>query len=245
MNHHIKIGIVEDELLIAEKVKIILTDIGYKVCEPVSNYDAALEMIKAEKPDFLLLDVNLGKEKDGIDIARVINEQFFLPFIFLTANSDKLTIDRAKEVRPYAYLVKPFTKEELFAAIEIALSNFSLNNALSANKKEKQPSRHYLFIWDGQRFIKILFSDIAYVESRENYVYVHTVNEHKIALRSTLQDFMSQLPREKFFRVHRSYVIQTELIKNMDYAEVTIAGITIPLGKTYRDELFVHLGIKD
>jgi DNA-binding response OmpR family regulator len=120
MNHHIKIGIVEDELLIAEKVKIILTDIGYKVCEPVSNYDAALEMIKAEKPDFLLLDVNLGKEKDGIDIARVINEQFFLPFIFLTANSDKLTIDRAKEVRPYAYLVKPFTKEELFAAIEIA-----------------------------------------------------------------------------------------------------------------------------
>lgn len=244
MHHDIKIGIVEDELLIAEKIRSILDDIGYKVCEPVSSYDAALEMLKNEKPDFVLLDINLGKEKDGIDIARHINEKCHLPFIFLTANSDMATIERAKAVKPFAYLVKPFTKEELFAAIEIALNNFGMQQHVSGQKKESSSTRNYLFSWNGQKFIKILFTEIVYVESKENYVFVHTVNEQKVPIRSTLQDFIAQLPPEKFFRVHRSYVIQTDLIKNMDYAEVAIAGVSIPLGKTYRDELFEHLGIK-
>ena len=117
MAQEIKIGIVEDELLIAEKIKMILVDIGYEVCEPVSSYNEAVEMFKIKKPDIVLLDINLGGEKDGIDIAAEINKHYHLPFIFLTANSDGATIERAKEVKPFAYLVKPFTKDELFAKL--------------------------------------------------------------------------------------------------------------------------------
>jgi DNA-binding LytR/AlgR family response regulator len=240
-----KIGIVEDELLIAEKIKMILTELGYAICEPVSSYGDALEMISIEKPDFILLDINLGRGKTGIDIALYINEHHRLPFIFLTANSDMATIESAKKTHPFAYLVKPFTKDDLYVAIEIAVNNFNQAPHTVGEKTDPAKSRNYLFSWDGQRFVKILFNEIAYIESKENYIYVHTISTQKITLRSTLQDFSAQLPAENFLRVHRRYVIQTDLIKNLDYAEVSIAGIAIPLGKTYRDDLFAHLGIKN
>jgi DNA-binding LytR/AlgR family response regulator len=243
MTQEIKIGIVEDELLIAEKIKMLLREIGYAVCNPVSSYDEAIEMIKNEKPDLVLLDINLGEEKDGIDIAQKINEDFFLPFIFLTANSDMATIERAKKVKPYAYLVKPFTKEELFTSIEIAVNNFNAAKQAVPQKKLAD-DKNNIFIRDNHRFIKILFQDIAYLESRENYVVIHTVDKKNITHRSTFSEFLLQLPAEKFFRVHRSYAIRTELIENIENTGVTLAGITIPLSNTYKKSLFSHLNIK-
>jgi DNA-binding LytR/AlgR family response regulator len=244
MIHEIKIGLVEDELLIAEKIKMILEEIGYAVCNPASSFDEAIEMIKAEKPDFVLLDINLGKEKDGIDIAQKINEDFFLPFIFLTANSDRVTLERAKAVKPYAYLVKPFTKEELFTSIEIAVNNFNAAKQ-AVLQKPVADNKNHIFIRDNYRFIKILFRDIAYLESLENYVVIHTVDKKNIIYRSTFSEFLSQLPAEMFFRIHRGYAIQTELIENIQNTEVTLAGISIPLSNTYRESLFLHLNIRN
>lgn len=83
MKTEIKIGIIEDELIIAEKIKHILIEFGYTVCEPAGNYDDAMEMIRMQKPDLLLLDINLGEEKDGIDIAQKVNESYGCLLFFL------------------------------------------------------------------------------------------------------------------------------------------------------------------
>ena len=242
MAQEIKIGIVEDELLIAEKIKMILADIGYSVCEPVSNYADAIQMIQREKPDIVLLDINLGSEKDGIDIAAEINKHYHQPFIFLTANSDGATIERAKEVKPYAYLVKPFTKEELFASIEIAFNNYSrftkpVEQAMTLN-------HNYIFLRDNHRFIKLLFENIVYLESRDNYIEIHTTDKKKIITRHTLNDFLSELPAGKFYRTHRSFAINTDMIDNIENTDVFVGGIKVPLSSTYRDGLFQLLGIK-
>jgi DNA-binding response OmpR family regulator len=85
----------------------------------------------------LLLDINLNDTKDGIDLAEKINELFQLPFIFLTANSDSATIERAKKVKPNAYLVKPFNKDELYAAIEIVFNNHKSNVAVESHHKKQ------------------------------------------------------------------------------------------------------------
>src|SRR5215217_4281149 len=121
----LKIGVVEDELVIARTILNTLDELGYAHCGPAINYTEAIEMIETEKPDLLLLDIQLSGRKDGFDVAGKLNESHKLPFIFLTANSDIETIDRAKSVKPHAYIVKPFTKEELYAAIEIAFNNFT------------------------------------------------------------------------------------------------------------------------
>lgn len=245
MNTSIKIGIVEDELLIAEKIKTILANIGYAVCEPVTNFDDAIDMIHAEKPDMLLLDIIIDGKKDGVDIAAYVNEKYGLPFIFLTANSDAYTIQRTKTVKPYAYLVKPFTKDELYTSIEIAFNNYSnfKNAAIKATPSSKQ--KDFLFIKEAHCFVKIMFDDIVYFESQENYIKLFTIDKKNSILRSTFSDFLSQLPTQKFVRTHRSFAVQLGLIDKMDPTEVVAKGFKIPVSNSYRRELYSLLGINE
>ncbi len=79
----IKIGIVEDEAIIADNLSNTLTQLGYDVAEPATSYAEAITMIETEKPDLLLLDIQLKGKKDGIDLAMKIKEDYHLPFIFL------------------------------------------------------------------------------------------------------------------------------------------------------------------
>ena len=241
MPAEIKIGIVEDELIIAEKIKRALLSVGYLVCEPASSYEEALDMIAQEKPDMLLLDVNLNAKKDGIDLAEQINKQYGLPFIFLTANSDSHTVERAKKVKPGAFLVKPFQKEDLFASIEIAFNNYSASKATQSSTALND----FIFIRDSHRFVKVPFESIVYVESRENYVVIHTKDKASYIIRSTFNDFISQLPENKFFRTHRSFLVRLNSIENIEPTEVQANGFKIPVSNTYKSALFLALGIKE
>jgi len=242
----LKIGIVEDELVIGRTILNTLDELGYSHCGPAISYTEALEMLEQDKPDLLLLDIQLAGKKDGIDVAQKLNELYRTPFIFLTANSDGETIDRAKKVRPHAYIVKPFTKEELYAAIEIAFNNFTANRD---NAKPDQPNalhpKEYMFVRDGYVFRKIFFNDLLYLESDANYVTLHLRSQKKVMVRSTLNDFITQLDTRTFVRIHRSYSVSINMIDDVFPSEVSVDGIKIPVGKSYREYLFRALGINE
>lgn len=235
----LKIGVVEDELIIARTIINTLEELAYVHCGPAISYTEAIEMMERDKPDLLLLDIQLSGKKDGIDVAQKLNELYHIPFIFLTANSDPETIDRAKKVKPHAYIVKPFTKEELFAAIEIAFSNFTGNS----NGVKQGPAKDYLFVRDGYVFRKIYFSELLYLESDANYVTLHLISHKKVMVRSTLNDFTALLDAKTFIRIHRSYSININLVQDIFPAEVSVQGIKVPIGKSYREELLKMLGI--
>ena len=242
----LKIGVVEDELVIARTILSTLDELGYSHCGPAINYTEAIEMLEHNKPDLLLLDIQLSGKKDGIDVAKKLNELYQVPFIFLTANSDAETIDRAKKVKPHAYIVKPFTKEELFAAIEIAFSNFT-GNRIDA-KPEQATSYHtkdFMFVKDGYVFRKIFFNELLYLESDANYVTLHLKSQKKVMIRSTLNDFIDLLDQKTFIRIHRSYSVNINLLDDIFPTEVCVDGVKIPVGKSYREELFKALGIKE
>ena len=242
----LNIGIVEDELVIGRTILSTLDELGYSHCGPAINYTEAMEMLEENKPDLLLLDIQLSGKKDGIDVAQKINELYQVPFIFLTANSDAETIDRAKKVKPHAYIVKPFTKEELFAAIEIAFSNFTGNRR--DMKPEQAASYHtkdFMFVKDGYIFRKIFFYELLYLESDANYVTLHLKSHKKVMVRSTLNDFIEELDQKKFVRIHRSYSVNISLIDDIFPTEISLEGIKIPIGKSYKEELFKALGIKE
>ena len=242
----LKIGIVEDELVIARTIVSTLDELGYLHCGPAISYTEAMEMLENNKPDLLLLDIQLSGKKDGIDVAQKVNELYQIPFIFLTANSDAETIDRAKKVKPHAYIVKPFTKEELFAAIEIAFSNFTGNR--SDTKPEHTTSYHskdYMFVRDGYVFRKIFFNDLLYLESDANYIVLHLKSQKKVMVRSTLNDFTEQTDQKIFLRVHRSYSVNINMIDDIFPTEISIGGIKIPIGKSFREELLKALGINE
>jgi PAS domain S-box-containing protein len=117
----LKVMIVEDEIIVAKDIQRILTKLGYEAHPPFSSAQKALDAIETVKPDFILLDINLrGSEMDGIDLAKQIHEHYHIPFLFLTAFSDKSTLDRAKLTEPYGYIIKPFEEDDIRSAIEIA-----------------------------------------------------------------------------------------------------------------------------
>lgn len=120
----IKILIVEDEPLIAEDIKECLENIDYEVVAVTYNMKDALDVLENNSPDFVLLDINLGNNTDGITIAEKINEKYKIPFIYLTSYSAKTILDQVKHTLPMGYVVKPFAESDLYSSIEIALFNY-------------------------------------------------------------------------------------------------------------------------
>lgn len=119
----IKVLIVEDEPLIARNIAMYLRNHDYEVSGIAHDPEEALFQLKRAQPDFVLLDINLEAEQDGIHLGEYINRHCFIPFVYLTSYSDKGTLDRAKQTNPYGFIVKPFNEKTLYATIEIALAN--------------------------------------------------------------------------------------------------------------------------
>lgn len=235
----ITIGIVEDEMVIARTIEHTLDELGYAHCGPACTYGEAMELLEEEKPDLLLLDINLAGKKDGIDVAEKIRQLYQMPFIFLTANSDMATIERAKKVRPDAYIVKPFNKEELFAAIEIAINNFS---TATTSLEQPSPPRDYVFLKEGLSFQKVYYRDILFLQSDNNYTLVHT-DKNKLMIRSSFTDFLESLPPSMFLRVHRGWAVGIAHIDTIETEELTVNKHRIPVSKAYREELYQRMGL--
>lgn len=234
-NNKIKIGVVEDERLMSEFIIDTLTNLGYAPTKAARSYQEAISMIESENPDIVLLDIYLDGEKDGVDVADTINKEFNLPFIFLTANASKETLERAKKVNPPSFLVKPFTNNDLYCAIEICLNNFSKAPA-GRSEQNNFLMTDSIFIKDGYYFYKIKFSDIYYIESDHVYINIYTVTK-KLTVRASLGNFMENLDKDIFCRVHRSYIVNLSHIESITTDYVMVKGNKIPTSKKYKDEI--------
>jgi len=238
----VKIGIVEDEAIIADHIASVLTQLGYHVAEPAGSYAEAIQMIEGENPDLLLLDVQLRGKKDGIDLALKIRQDYHIPFIFLTANADSATVERAKKANPGSYLVKPFTKEDIYTAVEICLHNASSGQQKTVEPAAKTYTHTALFIKDGQLFNKVKIADILYLESEHVYVNVCTL-DRKFLVRTSLQDYLIHFDPQSFLRIHRSYVINLGHIQSVHPEYVIINGVTLPVGRSFRNDLLQRLNL--
>lgn len=242
----LKIGVVEQDTAISRTVLDELEELGYVYCRPANSYTEAIEMLDREKPDLLLLGIPLTGNQDGMDVAQQVNEVYQIPFIFLAAQSNAETINRVIKVKPHAYIAMPFNKEELFAAIEIAFSNFTNNH--SETKDEEFALWHaqeFMFVKDGYAFHKVFFKDIIYLESDGNYVTIHLQSQKKVLIRSSLKDFTDQCKQKMFIRVHRSYSVNINKIDDVFPSKLTVQGHKIPVGKSHKEELYRVLGIRD
>lgn len=127
LNYKVRVLIVEDEPLIAENIAMYLNNHDYEVAGIAYDYEEGIMKLENEKPDIVLLDINLDGKLDGIDLAKYIHEKIMIPYIFLSSYSDKITLERAKKVQPSGYLVKPFHEKSLLTTLEISLNNFALH----------------------------------------------------------------------------------------------------------------------
>lgn len=240
----IKIQVVEDEIVIADNICSILEKLGYEVLEPVINYSEAIEQLENEKPDLCLLDIQLAGSKDGIELAWRIKEEFNIPFIFLTSNADPRTVDRAKQLTPSAYLVKPFNKDDLYTSIETAIHNFNTRELdKQSEKTDKEMIKDSFFVKDKSLYYKVKFEEVLFIKSEHVYVELYTTTGKKYLIRSTMNDFVKSLPTY-FFRTHRSYTVNLNHLEAINSRYVLIREEEIPIGKNYREELMQQVNIR-
>ncbi len=230
----IKVLVVEDEIIIADDICETLQDLGYEVLEPAINFTEAIETIENKKPDIAILDVQLSGKKTGIDLAQVIVDRYGFPFIFLTSNSDLATLNQAKKVTPSAYLVKPFSKRELYTSIEVAIYNYAQKSELI--DKEDLIIKDALFLKVKGVYQKIMFSEILYLKSEHVYLELFLTNNRTVLVRASLNDILSKLTND-FIRIHRSFIINSKHLTQIENGSLRINDKIIPVGKKYRQEI--------
>jgi DNA-binding LytR/AlgR family response regulator len=232
----IKILVVEDEIIIADNICKTLQDLDYEVFEPVVNYSEAIQSIEKEKPDIAILDIQLSGKKNGIDLAKTINEEYNLPFIFLSANADTATVKMAKEVEPYAYLVKPFSKNELFTSIEIAIHNFIIKT------KSNSTTNDSIFIKQKNSYNKVKFDEVLFIKSDHIYIEIHCTAGKKLIVRTSLNEINEKL-NDDFIRIQRGYIVNSNYITKIDQSSIQISDYKIPIGKKYRENVFKSMNL--
>lgn len=127
--------IVEDEPAIAEDLSDILEHNGYSVSEVVYDYNEAIAYLKERKPDLVLLDINLNSHHNGIDLAKLLNTKYKIPFVFITSYADSDTIEEVVDLAPSGYLVKPYKEQDIITALALAFAKLaSLTNVFPTSE---------------------------------------------------------------------------------------------------------------
>lgn len=122
-----RILMVEDEKFIASYIKSKLIKLGYCVSSIVDSGEQAIETVKEDRPDLILMDIVLKGKMDGIEAASQIKKNFDIPIIYVTSFEDETMLDRAVTTEPFGYLQKPFEDKELHITIEMALYKYKMD----------------------------------------------------------------------------------------------------------------------
>jgi diguanylate cyclase (GGDEF)-like protein/PAS domain S-box-containing protein len=130
-----RILVVEDESIVALDLQDRLESLGYDVPAAVASGEKAVELAEVLTPDLVLMDIQLQGAMDGIEAADLIRQRFGMPVIYLTANADHPTVQRAKLTEPFGYVIKPFDERELHTNIEMALYKHQAGQALKESEQ--------------------------------------------------------------------------------------------------------------
>ncbi|MFV0566291.1 MAG: LytR/AlgR family response regulator transcription factor [Flavobacteriaceae bacterium] len=218
MNTAPKILIVEDEVLIADYIKTILQNENYSNVEMAHTIAQAQACINSFGPDIILLDINVEGPDTGIHLAA--KNKGVAKIIYLTAQNDTETIQKAIATNPETYLTKPIKKADVLAAVQLA----SFKNI-----------KKHIVIKDGYDDIKLYHDDIIYITSDKNYIDIVTVTQ-KYSLRNSLDNFLSELNNDGFCKTHRSFIINKKKITKKTANSVFLGTVEIPVSRNFQIE---------
>lgn len=234
--NRVKILIIEDELIIAERIAAILKDIGYEPVGIAVNQQEAVEMFRNKNPDLVLADINIEGDMDGIELMQGLKQEKDIPCIFVTSYSDFKTVERAKEVSPHAFLVKPIRKKDLFTSIEITLSNLKGNRS---TQKEQQAESH-IFVKNRHTIVKVEVAVISHLSADDIYTNVIQQDGTRYVVRSSIKQLLEKLP-DHFIRIHKSHAINFNHLVKLESETVHLNNIKLPIGRSYKDALLSRI----
>ncbi|WP_034057762.1 response regulator transcription factor [Lacinutrix jangbogonensis] len=223
-----EILIVEDELIIAENLRFILNKYGYNCVDVAGDVEEAKQLFTIKTYDLVLMDINLGGNSalDGIDLIKHLLQKYDFIYIYITANADEKTIEKAKTTQPSSYIVKPFITTTIYANVAMALN--SINDKACFTYTNKGMQDH------------ILLSKIKYVEADGNYINIYPFSEKIHFVRKSLAEFL-ELYTTIFIRIHKSVIINKHTIQGYNSQYVRVNNKNLPLGRTYKENFLEQI----
>ena len=231
--------IIEDEPLAAEVLTDYISQIPFlATAGHCTDAFKALEILKKRIVDVLFLDLHLPGLK-GFDLLKSLS---YRPQIIITTAYQQYAL-QGYEWQVVDYLVKPIEFNRFLLAVnKLVLPPTPITDP---DKSLITVTRPYIFIYADKKQVKLFIDEILWVESDRDYIKIISRSLQRsepktTVIRQTLQDFEKQLP-DSFLRVHRSFVVNAELIDAYDSAHVEIEGKPVPVGRQFRDALLQKL----
>lgn len=248
MNEVLKILVADDEQPARKKVISFLKEITKNIAIiEAENGKETIDKIKNEKPGLVLLDIQMPGF-DGFAVIENVGIEEMPPVIFITAY-EQYAIN-AFEVSALDYLLKPFDKERFKKSFDRAIEHINSKRKQSHDfkllieeiKKEKK-FLDRIMVNIGSKYFFVNTNDIIHISAEEKYIEIHT-DKGKYLIRETMNSVEESLDPQKFARIHRSFIVNIDQIKEMqpwshgDYVVVLKNGEKIQMSRRYRENLF-------
>ncbi|UII23048.1 LytR/AlgR family response regulator transcription factor [Fulvivirga ligni] len=221
----IRCMVVDDEELARELLEKHISRVpSLELVASCANAIEAHQVLRTRTIDLIFLDIEMPLLK-GTDFIKNLHEK--PQVIFTTAHRDYAL--QGFELNAVDYLLKPIVFERFFQAIE---KFFTLS---SGGSKLDNLTKEYIFVKRNKKNIKLLLQDILYIESQKDYVKI-VKHDEQFLIKTSLSAFHNQLDN-RFLRIHRSYIINTEKVTAFTKADVEIDDIEIPIGEQYKESV--------
>lgn len=190
-----------------------------------TNASRALGFLQQEPVDLIFLDIKMP-DITGIQFIKSLKRP---PMVIFTTAYEEYALD-GYNLDVVDYLLKPIPFERFIKAVTKAEEYRSI-------VAPRPPETDYIFVKTEYRIIKINLEDILYIEALKDYIKIYTAHQPILTLKS-LKSFESRLPKDKFMRVHRSYLVAMNKINSVERNTVMIANQSIPISEGYRDKFY-------
>jgi DNA-binding LytR/AlgR family response regulator len=239
-----KVLIVEDSLLQAKALCKIFVDQGIDDVVIEKTGAGAIKQLEKNNIDFAFLDIQLADELTGVDVAMYIETHRALPYIFLTSNIGKENQYFAEIAKNPAvqYLPKGnWLPEQVMHFVDLAFYKFSLQqgNADDANNMRTVVSDGIFVKENGRRF-KVMFSDIQYMQAKDDYIKIHYAQGKHLLYRSSIKGILKILDNQMFVQIHQSTVVNRQAVKEFHFANKLVLlqnDVRLNMSRTYKDVL--------
>jgi two-component system LytT family response regulator len=241
--------VVDDEPLARERLTSLLSaEADMEVVGQCRDGEEAVKAIIEDSPDLVFLDVQMPA-MNGFEVIEAVGSERMPLVVFVTAYDQHAL--RAFQVRALDYVLKPFDRERFQEAVQRARAHIQRDEtgdlgrrllALVKDLRRDQPKTDRLVVKSGGRLFFLRADEIDWIEAAGNYVRLH-VGTTSHLLRETMNAIEGRLDPEKFFRIHRSRIVNMERIQEMqpwlngEYAVVLRTGTRLTLSRGYREKL--------
>ena len=236
MSEKISCIIVDDEPVAREVIESHLSKIkSVKIIGSCGSASEAFSLINEHNVDLIFLDINMP-EISGLSFARSINTD--IKIIFTTAYRE-YAID-GFDLQAVDYLLKPISFERLLRAIS-SFHKIHLNKEGQQMDEEKKELNDFIFVRADRKMIRINLNEISYIESLSDYLKIHTSSSNPVVIRETLSNLEKELPKLKFIRTHRSFIVSLAALKSYTNEYLEVRGKTIPISRSYKSSVLEKL----